>query len=82
MMNPSLCFSDYLYRVNRRDISYLRFILEAYDGLAVLTTVVAPEGVIRLSVAPGREDEAEWLLHELTTEECMRIEPLDGASRS
>lgn len=34
------------FRVDRRDIAYFRFILEAYEGLAVLTTLDAGQGIV------------------------------------
>jgi hypothetical protein len=37
------------FRVDRRSIAYLRFTLEAYDGLATLTTLDPREGIVALS---------------------------------
>ena len=45
---------QHFYRIDRRDISYLRFILEAYDGMAVLTTRDAARGIVSVTIAPGR----------------------------
>jgi len=53
------------YRIDRREISFLRFILEAYDGIAVVTTINAKEGLIRLSIAPGCVEEVESVLCKL-----------------
>ena len=53
------------YRVDRREISFLKFILEAYDGLAVLTTVDAEKGTVVIAVAPGCEADAEMILQDL-----------------
>ena len=41
------------YRIDRREIAFLRFTVEAYDGAAVLTTVDPGQGVVRLHIAPG-----------------------------
>ena len=41
------------YRVDRRQIAFLRFIIEAYDGAAGLTTVDPAKGIVRLYIAPG-----------------------------
>lgn len=43
------------YRVDRRQISMLRFIFEAYEGVAVVTTIDAAQGYITLGIAPGCE---------------------------
>jgi hypothetical protein len=66
-----------LYRVRRDDISFLRFILEAYDGLAVLTTQDPRRGTVRLAVAPGGEGDLEDLLAGLRAQYGMPIDPLD-----
>jgi len=41
------------FRVNRRDLVYLKFILEGYDNMSVLTTVDAEAGIARLLVPAG-----------------------------
>jgi len=45
-----------------REIHFLRFILEAYEGLAVVTTVQAAAGLVQLSIAPGCEEDVEKIL--------------------
>ncbi len=54
-----------LYRVDRRQISLIRFIFEAYEGLAVITTVDPTAGVVSLSVAPGCEAMAKSIMNDL-----------------
>ena len=51
MMETVPCY----YRVDRRHINYIKFIIEAYEGVAVLTTLDAEAGLIVLAVAPGCE---------------------------
>jgi hypothetical protein len=46
---------EQIYRVDRRRISLIKFIFEAYEGLAVVTTLDPAAGVIALRVAPGCE---------------------------
>jgi uncharacterized protein DUF4911 len=53
------------YRIDRREISFLKFILEAYDGLAVLTTVDSEKGIVVINIAPGCEGEVEMILQDL-----------------
>jgi hypothetical protein len=40
----------------------LRFILEAYEGIGLVTTVDADLGMIELSIAPGCEEEVAQIL--------------------
>jgi hypothetical protein len=61
--------SDLLfYRVDPYEIHYLKFILEAYEGLATLTTLNSGTGLIQLAVPPGRKDSLEYLLGALGRE--------------
>ena len=53
------------YRIDRTEISFLKFIVEAYDGLAVLSTVDAEAGIVMLNIAPGCEPDVEMILQEL-----------------
>ena len=52
-------------RVDRREISFLKFILEAYDGLAVLTTIDSKKGIVVINIAPGCEADVEMILQDL-----------------
>lgn len=52
-------------RIDRREISFLKFILEAYDGIATLTTIDPHQGIVLLRIAPGCEDEVETILKDL-----------------
>ena len=61
------------YRVDSRDISFFRFVLEGYDGLAVLTTLDAREGKVVLAVAPGCEQDVSDIVSGLKNQ--MLIEP-------
>jgi len=61
------------FRVDRKDIAYLRFIFEAYDGVAVVRTVDPEAGVIVLHISPGCEADVERILQNLKGD--MIIEP-------
>lgn len=52
-------------RIDRREICFLKFILEAYDGIATLTTIDPHQGIVLLRIAPGCEDEVETILRDL-----------------
>jgi hypothetical protein len=66
-----------LFRVNPHEIHYLKFILEAYEGLATLTTLDSNTGLIQLAVPPGRKDSLESLLEGLSRE--LMLERLTDA---
>ena len=53
------------YRIDRREISFLKFILEAYDGLAILTTVDSKKGIVVINIAPGCEADVKMILQDL-----------------
>lgn len=70
--------SDLLfYRVEPFEIHYLKFILEAYEGLATLTTLDSEKGLIQLAVPPGSKESLESLLEALGRE--MVLERVAGA---
>jgi hypothetical protein len=49
-------------------ISLLRFILEGYDGLAILTTISAHDGLVRLRTFASQYKETMQLLNALAPE--------------
>ncbi|HEX9078800.1 MAG TPA: DUF4911 domain-containing protein [Desulfuromonadaceae bacterium] len=53
------------FRVKRADMVYLKFILEAYEGMNVMSTVDNGAGIIRIAIMPGFERDMEELLGEL-----------------
>ena len=53
------------YRIERKEICFLKFIFEAYDGIAILTTVDSDLSVVMFHIAPGCEDDVEMILHDL-----------------
>jgi hypothetical protein len=55
----------WIYRVDPREIHYLKFVLEAYDGMATLTTLDARTGLIQVSVPPGAQPAARTLMEVL-----------------
>lgn len=65
----------YYYRVERRDIAFLRFIIEAYEGIAVLSTVDQHRGIVVLHVPSGCEESVSGLMAALSSN--MRIESVN-----
>jgi hypothetical protein len=54
------CVRQYL--IDRHQIHYLRFIMEAYPGIAVVSTVDSALGLVCLAIAPGCEPEIVRIL--------------------
>ena len=69
---------EQLYRVDRRRISLIKFIFEAYEGLSVVTTLDSAAGIISLRVAPGCEETARSVMSDLG--KGFLIEALDPGS--
>jgi hypothetical protein len=66
------------YRVDRRQISMIRFVFEAYEGVAVVTTLDAAAGSIVLAVAPGCEATARDIMADLGRDFLIESMPPDG----
>ncbi len=59
-----------LFRVDKSKIGFLKFIFEAYEGIAVITTIESKadpkeKGVVRFAIAPGCVEEVEAVLKDL-----------------
>ena len=59
------------YRVDRRKIAYLRFVFEAYEGLAIIETLDPESGVIVFYIAPGCESDVDMILKDLKDDIMM-----------
>ncbi|HBN27364.1 MAG TPA: DUF4911 domain-containing protein [Desulfobacteraceae bacterium] len=53
------------YRVNRREISFIKFIIEAYEGIAILTTIDPERGIIVLLVPSGCDEDVDMVINNL-----------------
>jgi hypothetical protein len=62
------------YRLHRRDIAYFKFIIESYEGMAVVRTKDPYEAIVELMVAPGWERDADEVIEGLRGE--IEIESL------
>ncbi len=65
-------FQKRSFHVPRREIAYLRFIVEAYDGLLFLRTLEAAAGLVEIAWPASREEEAAALLTALAEETGLR----------
>ena len=54
-------------------ISWLRFILEGYDGLAILTTISAEKGLVRLQAVESGFEETMRLLAALADDLTLLV---------
>jgi hypothetical protein len=83
-----------MFRVNRKDIHYLRTTIEAYDGMAVVRTVErsgdrrslrrrvdATEATIELLIAPGCENLISKLLTSLKEKEGIPLQAVAASSK-
>ena len=68
------CHKKYL-RVDRRQIGFMKFIFEAYDGIANLTTIDAGLGIISINIPEGCINIVDNLLDILGHD--ILIEPLE-----
>ncbi len=62
------CFIKRCFKVNRKDIAYLHFIIESYEGLATLSTIDGKNGVVQLSIPSEFAGEVDSLLQALKDE--------------
>jgi len=62
------------FRMRREDIAYFKFIIESYEGMAVVRTKDPSEAIVELMVAPGWERDLDEVLDGLRKE--MAIEPI------
>ena len=61
-----------IYNVNKADIGFIKFLFEAYDGIAVISTVSREKDQIAIYTAPGCEDEVDGLISSLA--ETLKID--------
>ncbi len=61
------------YRVDRRKIAFIKFILEGYDGIAMMRTVDPAKGNITLHIPPGCEKHVNAILQDLKKNINMQV---------
>ncbi len=59
------------YSLPRRQIGYLRFMLESYDGLAFVRTLDSRQALVEIAYPASRREDAEALLAALVIECTM-----------
>jgi hypothetical protein len=58
-----------LCQVERKDIGYFSWIIQSYDGIAVLKTIDPNKAIVELQISPGCEDIIFELLDALKGQE-------------
>ena len=58
----------HIFRVDRRDINYLRTTIESYDGMAVVSTLDPGKAYLEIRISPGCEQLISELLDSLREE--------------
>ena len=56
------------YRVDRHQISFVKFIIEAYDNVAVMSTLDPQLAVVQITIAPGCETLVDGIMNSLAGE--------------
>jgi hypothetical protein len=56
------------FRLHREDIAYFKFIIESYEGMAVVRTKDPCEAVVELMIAPGWEKDVDEVIEGLRRE--------------
>ncbi len=71
-MEPLEC-TKRLFRVDREEIHYFRFLLESYDGMALVSTKDPNAALIEVRIAPGCEAMVLELMDALRNNENLSI---------
>ena len=71
-MRCKLKTTSKLYQVDRKYVCFLKFLFEAYDGIALMKTIDPMAAKIELCIAPGCESDVEFLLNDLQREFIIR----------
>ena len=64
------------FLVDKSRISYIRWIVESYDGMAIVTTIDPVDAIIELKIAPGCESIVNELISSLRVDECIKFNPI------
>ena len=70
--DPMICR---YFKVAHREMVFLKFILEAYEGMNVMSTVDNKAGIIRIAIMPGFVDDIDELLADLRRQ--VPMEPVE-----
>ena len=68
MVLPDVTTTTRFFRLDRRNLAYLTFIFEAYEGLATVSTVDKKETIVSITTLPGLEADVDDLIVALQKE--------------
>jgi hypothetical protein len=68
------------YRVVRKDLVLLKFILEAYEGMSTMSTVDKVAGIVRVSIPAGFVADMESLLAALSGMISLQLTSIPSVS--
>ncbi len=64
------------FQIDRKLIALIKFILEAYDGMAYITTIDPNASIIEIYIAPGLESEVADIFNSIMRDhrhQCFEI---------
>ena len=64
------------YIVDKSRISYIRWIIESYDGMAIVSTIDPEGAIIEIKIAPGCESIVNELICSLRVDEGIKFYPV------
>ncbi len=67
-----------VFKVERKNINYIRNTLESYDGMALVRTLDPYKGLIEVYISPGCEKFIEELIEDLRDREGISFSKNDG----
>lgn len=76
LQNPPQECSVHNYLIDPYQIHYLRFIIEAYPGMAVVSTVNPKMGLVSVTIAPGCEPDVLRILD--AERDILKLRRLDA----
>ena len=63
----------YLLSIARKEICYLQWIIESYDGMASMRTINPVNGEIEISIVPGCKEDIVSLIKSLQEEGSIHV---------
>ncbi len=63
------------YRIDRREVYFVKFIIEAYDGIAQMSSLDPARGIVVIYIAHGCADIVDVVIKELKKD--ILIEKID-----
>ncbi len=57
--------SSSIFKMNPSRVYFLKFILEGYDNLFVLSTIDRQKGIVEIQYVEGMEDDLQCILEEI-----------------